>query len=102
MKNYRIPYQLANVTVDRLCSSGILTLSHRLDKKKEPDHVFQLAVDSSTLTVAKFFSMYDKNGTDSGDFDLDDREEFRPVWNYLCSIRAQMMKLNYSTLVRSL
>lgn len=94
---YKLPIRLVSVITDRLCRSGILieTIS-----KNDKETTYQPAIDINKITVSYFFDKIDTNGSES--FKLENREEFKSIWEYTCRIRETINRASKNQLVKDL
>jgi membrane protein len=83
--------------IDRLCQAGIVI---ETVGNTEKDVGYQPAIDINKITIAYFFNKIDTSGSES--FKLENREDFRSIWDYTCSIRETISRASKNRLVKDL
>jgi membrane protein len=94
---YKIPVRLVSVMIDRLCQAGIIVETCYNEEKETG---YQPALDINKITVAYFFNRIDTSGSES--FKLENREEFKSVWDYTCQVRETISRASKNRLVKDI
>ena len=94
---YKLPIRLVSVMIDRLCQAGIIIETYSNEEKETG---YQPALDINKITIAYFFNKIDTSGSES--FKLENREEFKSVWDYTNQIRETVSQASKNKLVKDI
>jgi membrane protein len=94
---YKLPIRLVSVMTDKLSKIGILI---ETINKTDKETTYQPAIDINKITVAYFFNKIDTDGSEC--FKLEERDEFKPIWEYTLRIRKTVSKASKNQLIKDL
>ncbi len=93
---HKLPIRLVSVMIDNLCQAGIIVETYNTEKEA----AYQPAIDINKITVPYFFNKIDGKGSET--FKLENREEFKSIWEYTCQIRETISRASKNMLVKDL
>lgn len=97
-QEHSMPLPLVTFITRKLCQSNIFCETY--NQKDVGTPYFQPAFDVNKMTVACIFNALNHNGVES--FRLEETEEFKPIWDYLVSMRDDFGQMCGSVLVKNI
>ncbi len=93
---YKLPIRLVSATIERLLNVGIII--ETFNAEKEP--AYMPAIDINKITITYFFNKIDAYGAEN--FNLEDREDFKSIWEYTFRVRETINRVSKNKLVKDL
>ncbi|MBO4804769.1 MAG: YihY/virulence factor BrkB family protein [Paludibacteraceae bacterium] len=95
---YCMPLPLVTFIMKKMCDANVFTETYNTKDVGTP--CFQPAFDVNKMSVSKVFEMLNKTGVNS--FGVETNESFRPIWEYVNSMRLDFEQQHGSVLIKDI